>query len=79
MEKDKTDLLASEHNKTICFVDVLKTLKKRAVYSSRFFEAKVKSPNGPTPPSTFDPLLAQRSWASSQLGLNSSALSKLGI
>lgn len=54
-EAYKPNLDASEHKRTTCLFGALKTLKKTGVNSSNLFEANVKSPNGPTPPSTFEP------------------------
>lgn len=79
-KSNDTYLVASEHMRTTCLPLALKTLKKTGVNSSRFFEANVKSPKGPIPPWIFEPFLPQSVWASRllQLGLNSSALAKLG-
>lgn len=50
-ELDKhTNLLASEHKSTTCLFGALKILKNTGVNSSNFCEAKVRIPNGPTPP-----------------------------
>jgi len=74
-----TNLLASEHRRTLCLSAALNTLKKTGVNSSRFSEANVKSPNGPSPPGSLEPFWAHTSSASSlaHLGSKGSALSKL--
>ena len=57
---ERTYGVASEQKRTLClFSVVLKILKKTGVYSSSLLEARVRSPNGPSPPCTFAPLIPQ--------------------
>lgn len=72
----RVENFASEHRRTLSFWSWdLKILKKTGVNSSRFCEANVKSPNGPTPPGTFERFAAHAVCASFQLGSYISALS----
>lgn len=68
IERERTDLVASEHMRTLYLllldddvVPCLNILKKTGVYSSRFFDASVARPKGPIPPGIKEPVLAQTS------------------
>ena len=72
-------LLWSLHMRTTYLCGFLNTVKKTEVYSLRSFEAKTKSPNGPTdPPSVVDdvPFWLQSNCGSFHSGFNISAFFK---
>jgi len=71
------NLLASEHMRMTCLFEALKTLKNTGVNSSNFSEANVKSPNGPTPPSSLEPFSSHTLSGFTHLESNASALFKL--